>query len=233
MKNSLKCTFGALIAAGGISKRFGKNKLLEKIAGIPVFVYSVRPFAEVCPDKIVLVVNSDNKMEFAKIAKEYLPDISIRFIDGGGTRAESVLNGLSAFAENEVDFVAIHDAARPLLDSTVLRDAFDFASRNGSAVFSSKITDTVKYLDSPDSGIISKTIDREHLWAARTPQIFRLTEIKRAYRLAGSKLSLFTDDSAVMEASGFKVRIFPSPPQNIKITHEHDISIAEAFLERT
>ena len=233
MKKAEKFKFGALIVAGGSSRRFGaKNKLLEKIRGVPVFIRSMQPFIELCFGGIILVVSRETDLKFAKIAKEYFPGLSIRYVEGGDTRSESVRNGLHAFSEDEIDFVAIHDAARPLLDTVTVRSAFDFAAANGSAVFSSKITDTVKFLERPDSGVISRTVDRDHLWAARTPQIFKFSEIWKTYHSMGAKLKSFTDDAAVMEASGFEVRVFPSPLSNIKITHPQDILIAEALLEQ-
>jgi 2-C-methyl-D-erythritol 4-phosphate cytidylyltransferase len=233
MNKAEKDKYGAVIVAAGSSLRFGtKNKLFEKISGVPVFIRSIQSFIELCADRIILVVNQDNEQKFAKIAKEYFPKISIRYTEGGDTRAESVYNGLNAFSDGEINLVAIHDAARPLLDAVTLRLAFDFASVNGSAVFSSKITDTVKYLDNPDSGIISRTIDRNHLRAVQTPQIFRFQEIKKAYQSLKTNLKSFTDDSAVMEAFGFEVKIFSSPSVNIKITRPHDILIAEALLRQ-
>lgn len=233
MNKAEKYRFGAVIVAGGSSCRFGtKNKLFEVLAGIPVFILAIQPFIEICAGRIILVVHPENKLRFAKIAEEYLPSVSIRYVVGGSCRPESVLNGLSAFSPDEIDFVAIHDAARPLLDCDSVRAGFDFACVNGSAVFSSKITDTVKYLKSLDSAIISKTVDRDYLWAAETPQIFRFAEILKAYNFAVKDLKSFTDDSSIMEAAGFEVKIFPSPFKNIKVTIEQDIILAEALLRK-
>ncbi len=218
--------FGALIVAGGCGRRFGKkNKLFAKIAEIPVFVKAILPFKNICENRIVLVVPESLQDEFKKLAKKFIPDIPIKYAYAGKERTDSVANGLAAMSGNNLDFIAIHDAARPLITEKLISEAFTFAVKNNSAVVSARISDTIKKTNDKDE--IINTLDRNNLWAAQTPQIFKYHDIIVAYKKVIGSNKKFTDDAAVMEFSGFKVKIFENISVNTKITYPYDIPIAK------
>ncbi len=219
----------AVIVAGGSGKRFGKdNKLLAEIAGVPVFIRSTLPFLKTCKGLIVIVVPAKLRADFERISSEHFSPGAVLFSNGGKLREDSVRSGLDALRNSNPDFVAIHDAARPMVTERTVAEAFAFAQENGSAVVSAKLTDTVKLADT--HGRIERTLDRAFLWAAQTPQIFRYSEISFAYGRAAGKRKPFTDDASAMEAAGFRAVVFPGEPANIKITYSSDIRTAEALL---
>ncbi|HRU01750.1 MAG TPA: IspD/TarI family cytidylyltransferase [Victivallales bacterium] len=220
------------MVAGGSSRRFGKNKLFEKILNLPVFILSIIPFTLIsqCKNNIVLVINSEFKDAFSSDLQKYLPSAKIKIINGGTTRAESVKNGLIALSPVSPDLVAVHDAARPLIDISLIRKAFLYAQKNSSAVFAYPLSDTIKLINKKNM-TIKKTLDRKYLWAAQTPQIFRYTELLDAYEKEKKSLHNFTDDASIMESAGYKIKIFPSSQINLKITYQTDLLIANAICK--
>jgi len=233
MKKNDSSIFSAIVVAGGSSKRFGKNKLFEKISKIPVFIHSLIPFTFIpqCKNNIVLVINTKFEDDFSFYLQKYLPFVKIKIVNGGATRAESVKNGLIALSKVSPNLVAIHDAARPLIDKTLIEKAFLYAKKSGSAVFAYPLSDTIKVVRDKKNLLISNTLDRDYLWAAQTPQIFRYSELLEAYNREKKSLHKFTDDASIMELAGYKVKIFPSSPINLKITYHTDLIIANAIYK--
>jgi 2-C-methyl-D-erythritol 4-phosphate cytidylyltransferase len=163
-------------------------------------------------------------------------------VDGGATRAQSVSNALAAV---ETELVAIHDAARPLLTPELLDDVVATLVADpdpDAAIAATRVTDTIKQADPgtkgrfsmPDMGnrrlVIESTLDRERLWAAQTPQVFRV-EVLRAV-LAGDpdRVAAATDEAMLVEAAGGRVLIHPSSAENFKVTTPLDLRLAESLL---
>ena len=146
---------------------------------------------------------------------------------GGSTRAESVRNGLAAL-ETEPEFVAVHDAARPLLTKTWLDDLFSAAQQHNAVIPGTAISSTIKRLDADNN--IKATVDRSRLYQAQTPQVFQRVLLQNAYDMAGD-LSQFTDEASLVEATGHLVRVIDGWPMNIKITTADDFRMAEALLD--
>lgn len=220
---------GVVVVAGGSGSRFGRsNKLLAKIAGIPVFIYSLRNFSSLClPGNLVLVVKKSETAKFADALGKFLPDADVKIVHGGKTRMHSVVNGLSALPET-AKFAAVHDAARPLASAGLLLSSYKAAKKHGGAVTAKRMTDTVKKTD--DKCLVVKTIDRSNLWRIETPQVFPVTELKAAYKKAFAKGLLLTDDSAVMENAGRKPFLYEYKLPNVKITFPEDLEIAKMHL---
>lgn len=220
---------GVIVVAGGSGSRFGRtNKLLAKIAGIPVFIYSLRSFQDFClPGNLVLVVKKTEAAKFADSLKLFLHDVDVKIVHGGKTRMHSVVNGLSALPES-AEFAAVHDAARPLATAGLLISSYRAAKKHGGAVTAKRLTDTVKKTD--DSGRVVKTLDRNNLWRVETPQVFPVAELKSAYGKAFARGLVLTDDSAVMENAGRKPFLFEYKLPNVKITYPEDLEIAKMHL---
>jgi len=202
--------------------------LFAKIAGIPVFVRSLMPFRNICENRIVLVVPPKLKDSFKKISRKFCPNVNIKYADGGRSRTDSVANGLEAISSLSLDLVAIHDAARPLIKEGNISLAFRFAAKHGSAIVSSRISDTIKFVNKDNK--ILKTVDREYLISAQTPQIFKFNEIKRAYQKISKIKKSFSDDASVMEFLGQNVKVFITEDPNIKITYPKDLKLANALM---
>jgi 2-C-methyl-D-erythritol 4-phosphate cytidylyltransferase len=162
-------------------------------------------------------------------------------VAGGATRAESVANALTEVA---TDLVAIHDAARPLLTVELidaLLDDLDAAPEAAGVIAATPIADTIKRVAKPTKPplttlygakgglVIEATEDRSRLWAAQTPQLFRVTELRRALAAAPDP-DAATDEAMLVEAVGGTVLIHPWGPENLKVTTPLDLAIAERLL---
>lgn len=220
--------FALLLPGGGSSQRFGtgKNKLLDRLAGMPVFLHGIRTLAPLF-DEIWMAVPADAMIEFMSAAEKYLPDVAIRFVTGGRTRAESVQ--ILARSVKDAEYIAIHDAARPLIHREDAEKCMAACRKNGSAMICRKVTDTLK--ESHDGIVINKTVSRELLWAAETPQMF----VRTAYLDALTRIVdgvNYTDDAQIMEqcSPGCKIAIVPGQYPNPKITVPADMMLCEALL---
>lgn len=212
----------AIIAAAGSGSRMGgdKNKLLLEICGKTVIDRTLEVFSS-CEtiDAIILVTGC---AEIKKIAEKYLRVIKIA--GGGKTRAESVLNGITA-AEG-FDFVAVHDGARPLVTKEIIEKTVKEAMKTGAAATGTGAFDTIKITD--ENGIIVKTSPREDLKCVQTPQVFKRELLLSAYKTCAKE---GTDDSFILECAGFPVKVVEGSRENIKITTALDILFAEAILK--
>jgi 2-C-methyl-D-erythritol 4-phosphate cytidylyltransferase len=166
----------------------------------------------------------------------------IGVVEGGATRAQSVANALQAVG---TELVAIHDAARPLATPELIDDAIATLVADPDAhgaIAATPITDTIKRATSetkrafPISGmenarlVVRETLDREALWAAQTPQVFRVAALREALAADPERVAAATDEAMLIEAAGGKVLIHPSSPENFKVTTPLDLKLAELLL---
>lgn len=212
---------GVVIVAGGGGTRFGGNKLLVKIDGMPVFLHSLQTFARLVPaGHIVLVVSAEARHEFEHALTDAPFANGIHIVSGGRSRQESAFNGLKGLPE-EVEFAAVHDAARPFVAPEIISACIDSARETGSGVAARRVTDTIKVVD--EHNRVTATPARQTLCAAETPQIFRRQELLAAYEMiAGRGLSV-TDEAAAMELAGHIVHLVVHDRNNRKITYPHDL----------
>ncbi|MHB9138710.1 MAG: 2-C-methyl-D-erythritol 4-phosphate cytidylyltransferase [Victivallaceae bacterium] len=224
MQNKTVNNRGIIIAAGGSGSRYGSgNKLFELLGSIPLFVHTVRNFYGCCPDSNFIFVAPSAELErFQTLLSEFMPGNKIVFTGGGNSRGQSVSNGLAKLG-GDVEFVAIHDAARPLSSAKLLMKCLDAATQFGGAVPAKPVTDTIKKAE--PSGKIIETVDRSALWRVETPQVFSMAAIKAAYKQADGLE--FTDDASVMEHAGSAVHVVYNPNNNLKITYPEDIKLLE------
>lgn len=209
----------AIIAAGGSGRRMGKgDKLLCKIDGKTVLERTLEVF-ENCEiiDAVILVTSANAEYDTKKFQK------IISVVCGGETRQQSVYSGL--LAAEGYDFVAVHDAARALVTDEIITETVRKAFETGAAVTGYNVIDTVKTVNSEN--IITGTPNRNTLFAAATPQVFRRELLIKAY---ASNLSSVTDDASLVE-SIYNVSIVVGDRENIKITTPFDLIMAEAILK--
>ncbi len=216
----------AVIVAGGSSTRMkGIDKLFADLAGKPVIAHTLLAY-QGCPfiDKIVLAAREDVVPDLQKLCEKYDIFKLGAIVKGGSTRSESVRNAVAA-VDKECAYIAIADGARPLTAQADISATLEAAMRFGAAACAVRVTDTVKVAD--ENGFILTTPDRSALWAAQTPQIFRSDIYRGALE---AELGDFTDDCALVEASGTRVMLVEGSYTNIKITTPTDLVVAQAYI---
>ena len=217
---------GVIIPAGGSSERFGRtNKLFEKIDGVPVFIRTIQALLPRLGNgcRIVLPVPEKLQESFESLLREYLPDNTVTLTSGGKTRTASVQNAL-ALMPPSIRYIAIHDAALPLISAEVLDDCIAAAGESGGAISARPQTDTLKEAD--DNEFILRTVPREKLWTVQTPQVFRRDLLEHAYAEAAHSDRQFTDDAALVEAfTRTRVRLVKNTRPNPKITYPEDLAL--------
>ena len=232
---------GAILLSGGRSARMGGiDKTTAALAGLPVVAHSLRAFAACgAIDHIVLVAGPDNGDILARLAAGHGGGKVRAIPSGGAHRRDSVAAGLAALPD--VDLVAVHDTARPLVTEAMIRRGIDLAARHGAAVVAAAVTDTIKQVGAVPAACdvgahaparVERTIDRATLRAAQTPQTFRLDLLRRAHAAepASDATAEVTDDAALVEALPAPVFVYDAEAPNPKITQPQDLAIVEALL---
>ena len=217
----------AVILGAGNSTRMGldKSKLLLEIEGKTVIertVDKVLDMAEI--DEIIVVCRECDIEKFS----ELLPDESVSFVIGGSTRQESVKNAVETI--DECDYIIIHDGARPFVSVNTIVKTLDEAQIKKAAATGVYVKDTIKVIYD-DLNIVS-TPARKNLVSLPTPQIFDFKTYKDALAKAVEENKDFTDDCQLVENLGLKVGVVIGEYENIKITTQSDIAIAEGILRR-
>ncbi len=220
----------ALITAGGNSSRMNStNKLFSFISGKPVIVRSIEAIEKSPYVTSIFIASQTEKIPYLSslCISHGLKKIQ-KILPGGTTRQESVYNMLASLNEN-YDFIAIHDGARPLISQEDLNELFIKCPQySAGVILASPPADTIKLLE-PDGFIIS-TPERAALAAAQTPQVFPAELIKSAHKKALKENFNGTDDSSLVERLGYKVAIIKAKRPNIKITYQEDLAFCEVLL---
>lgn len=208
-----------IIAAAGLSKRFGntKPKQYALLDGKTVLEQSIEHVLSCQKLEQLAVVLHPQDVDWATLDIAKHPKILT--VVGGKTRAESVLNGLQALTHiNAEDFVLVHDAARPFVSTQDILSLIEKTKQhNVGGLLATAVTDTIKW--SEDGDHVDKTIPRSHLYRALTPQCFRYQKLLDAL----SKFPDTTDESMAIELMGFRPLLVPGDPKNIKITYPCDL----------
>lgn len=215
----------AIIVAGGTGRRLKGDvpKQFMLLNGKPVIQYSLEAFFSFDPSvQIILVIHSDFLSFWEQLCLKHEISVPHKTTKGGKTRFDSVKNGLKLVADDGL--VAVHDAARPVIRPDFIRHLFAEAENRGSAMPGVALTDTIRMID----GDTSHQLDRTFLRAMQTPQVYKVSELKRAY--TQPFLPVFTDDASVMQSVGFPLHLTEGRSENIKITNPQDIDLAEVLL---
>ncbi len=219
-----------ILPAAGSGQRFGagENKLFASLSGMPIWLHSARAMrAHARVRRVLMPVSKSDRPRFeAQFATE-LRNLRIELLDGGAARTDSVWSGVRQVEDDSsIELVAIHDAARPLVKADDLDAVFRKASATGAAILATPVSATVK--QTFDAGVSCRTIDRSTLWLAQTPQVFRRCILKTAYQKHRGRPA--TDDAELVSRIGIDVALVRGSEDNIKITHPHDLLVAEAIL---
>jgi len=211
----------AIIVAGGSGKRFGSKtpKQFLTLKGKPVFLWSVEAFASLKIFKQIIVVVPQAVLN--GLLKKH---DNITFVAGGKERFDSVKNGLQLVSE-DIDYIAVHDAARPLIAKRDILAVLNKAVKHRAAIAVEKTSDTIKVVS---GSFVKQTLDRNILCNVQTPQIFKASLLRKAYskKIAAST----TDDSMLVEKLGVKVAFVETTSPNFKITTPQDFELAKKYL---
>lgn len=221
----------AVIPAAGLGTRMGANvpKQYLSVGGETLLSHSVKRLLK-CGrlEQIVVAVarDDDRWLELAVMS-----DVRVRVVIGGAERADSVLAGLLALTQaSDDDWVVVHDAARPCVSNRAMRAMMDaLAHEPVGGIMAVPVSDTLKLAGAFRH--VTKTIDRSGLWAAQTPQMFRLGLLRNALQQAQAAGRAVTDEASAIEQAGYTPRLFTGSSRNIKITHPEDLELAALILE--
>jgi 2-C-methyl-D-erythritol 4-phosphate cytidylyltransferase len=216
-----------VVVAAGRGTRFGGEtpKQYQPIGGVPMVLRAVRPFAA-HPDvaQVVLVLppaDAEAPPAFLRGAA----GAGLIVVAGGAERSDSVAAGLGALGP-ECTVVLVHDAARPFVGRAVIDAVIAHARAGEGAVAAVRVSDTLKQAAAEDATRVARTVPRDGLWRAQTPQGFPRAVLERAYAAAHGEGGA-TDDAALVERTGVPVRLVPDSPRNMKVTTPEDLALAE------
>ena len=219
----------AIIPAAGSGSRFGEEKQFKILRGRPLWAYTLDPFIKsslineivfIVPETYINTVQSSESFIIASKKKE------IKVIPGGSKRTDSVLNGLYSTKKTN-GLVCIHDAARPFIRQSFITETVNSCKDFDGAVLAIPSVDTVKVVKDE---IINKTIDRTIIWMAQTPQTFHRDKLLDAFK-NNIKVHV-TDESVLMELSGYSIKIINGDAENFKITNKLDWELAKIIVGR-
>ena len=217
---------GAIVVAAGSSSRMaGIDKIMAPLCGRPLVTYSLDAF-ERSPlvSRVVLVVPAEGVDSHRSLVDERGYG-KVEVVPGGERRQDSVRNGLDALGA--VEWTIVHDGARPCIDAAIIEEGLRAAKSTGAAAPAQPLSDTIKEID--DSGMVVRTLTRDRLRAAQTPQVFSTPLLRRAHKQVRGDV---TDDAAMIEMTGGSVMLFPGSAENLKVTTPLDLEIAEAIIRR-
>lgn len=216
---------GAIVVAAGESRRMGgQDKIFATVLGRPLLSYSIDAM-EVNPhvQEIVLVLPA-SKIEAGWCLVEGGSWRKVTHIcPGGERRQDSVRCGLERLSP--CHWVVVHDGARPCLDPELVSLGLEAAAETGAAVAAVPAKDTIKQATS--TGLVVRTLDREGLWMVQTPQVFRYSLLVDSHQNYSTDV---TDDAAMVEGLGHRVKVFTGSYANLKVTTSDDLVIAESLL---
>jgi 2-C-methyl-D-erythritol 4-phosphate cytidylyltransferase len=220
----------AIIVAAGDSRRMSFDKLFATIAGRPVIAHTIHAFERAaCVDEIIVVARKDRHAEINTIVRDGNLKKVRSIIPGGKHRQDSVRAGLN-HVEAAAKYVAVHDAARPLITPEQIESVFEQCRIHAAASLAEPISDTLKYADA--GMLVTGPADRQQLYAMQTPQVFERQLIEDAYRAVYAENASVTDEVSAVERLGRKVILVPNKDLNFKITYPRDLALAEFVLKQ-
>lgn len=223
-------TFSVILPAAGQSRRFKDahyKKPYATLSGRAVWLHSAEKFLgrdDVV--QLIVVVAPEDREEFDMKFSANVAVLGIDVVEGGAERSDSIAAAL-ACVRPEVDYIAVHDAARPCIVDAWITDLFEEVEKTGASIPAIPVAATLKRVR--DDCVIDETVPREHLWQAQTPQVFARQLLIDAYAAHGDIRA--TDDAQLVERLGHAVSVVPGSALNIKITTKEDLDLAAQILK--
>ena len=223
----------AIIPAAGSGTRIGGEikKQFLPLKGKPIIAYTLQQF-EHCPDvdEVALAVPESAIVEMESIIERYRLHKVNKVVMGGAKRQDSVRNALNRLALKDSDIILVHDGVRPFIETKRISHLIKMCKEYDAAVLAVQPKDTVRR--STGGGFFNQTLDRTALWLIQTPQAFRSKILVKAYEKAKKDKFYSTDEAALVERLGIKVRIVEGSYDNIKITTPEDVELGTLILGR-
>tara|TARA_B100000287_G_scaffold302996_1_gene286154 strand:- start:1149 stop:1832 length:684 start_codon:yes stop_codon:yes gene_type:complete len=217
----------AIIPAAGEGSRFGEKKQFKILNGEPLWAHTLKPFIlSNLIDEIIFVVEKSliNIIKESVFYKEFVKKKEIKIVKGGAKRMDSVLNGIQ-LSKKTNDIVCIHDVARPFVKQSLINKTIEACGNFDGAILAIPSVDTVKDVENE---IIKRTLNRSQTWMAQTPQTFYKDKLLKAYN---DNINInVTDESTLMELSGFSIKIINGSDNNFKITKKIDWKLAKIII---
>ena len=207
----------------------GFDKLFALVSGKPVIAHTIAAFERTdCVEEIILVGRGDSVGELRKLIGE--PTKVKEIVEGGAERSDSVRAGLDR-VNAKADFVAVHDAARPMITPEKITRVLEVCRTSGGAAsLAEPISDTLKRADVDLA--VKESVDRSGIYGMQTPQVFERKLLEEAYELVAKKKVSVTDEVSAVELLGRKVVLVPNHDFNFKITYPRDLPLAEFVLKQ-
>ena len=219
---------GTIIVAAGSGLRFGERKQFKKLGTRSLYLYSLQKFID-CNliDEIALVVPNDLQNTISTEVSKLNPWIKV--VVGGKLRQDSVLAGINGLSDN-CDIICVHDAARPFVSVKLIQKTINACENNDGVVVAIPSHDTVKEVNINNNNI-TRTIPRETIWLAQTPQAFHRSQLKKALLYAKDNEIQATDEATLLESLNYSIVVVEGNNDNFKITTPRDWKLAELLLE--
>ena len=219
----------AIIPAAGSGVRFGEEKQFKLLSGRPLFFHTLKLFLQSdYIDEIIVAVPSANVDSTHRDVLSMSAGKPVKVVAGGTRRQDSVKNGIDV-SDSDSTLVCIHDAARPFVTENLIQRSISACEFADGAVVGIPSKDTVKF---SENGLVKETLDREKIWLAQTPQCFHKNKLLQALYYAETENLTGTDESALMEAMGFSIKLVEGDSNNFKITTKDDWIRAEIVAVR-
>lgn len=219
----------AIIPAAGSGERFGEEKQFKLLSGRPLFFHTLKLFLQSdYIDEIIVAVPSANVDSTHRDVLSMSAGKPVKVVAGGTRRQDSVKNGIDV-SDSDSTLVCIHDAARPFVTEDLIQRSISACEFADGAVVGIPSQDTVKF---SENGLVKETLDREKIWLAQTPQCFHKNKLLQALYYAETENLTGTDESALMEAMGFSIKLVEGDSNNFKITTKDDWIRAEIVAVR-
>jgi 2-C-methyl-D-erythritol 4-phosphate cytidylyltransferase len=226
-----------ILPAAGIGTRMassgGAPKQFLSLKGLPVLLHSLNAFLAVPRiSAIYVAVRESEHARVSELLAEHKVSDKVHVVTGGDSRQDSVANALMALPSNsDDDIVLVHDAVRPLIDSSTIERTIAAIEKHGAAIVAMPAIDTIKQVErTADGALITSTIPRELIVHAQTPQGARVPLMRQAFAEAGADEFVGTDESSLLERAGISVFVVPGSARNFKVTQPGDLDIAEFYL---
>jgi len=228
----MKTKVVAIVPAAGLGKRFSasEKKTFVKLSGTPLVIYTLKKLHKSASvTEIIPVLRQEDLATGLELAESHNLEKIKQIATGGKERQDSVYNALKLV--NEDCLILIHDGARPFISGEMIENLLKEIKGVDGVVPGMPVKETLKEVDIKKRIVLS-TVKREKLWTIQTPQIFPFKVIKKAYDKAYADGFHATDDAALVERIGGKIKIIPGSPFNIKITTPEDFDVAECLLTK-
>ena len=219
----------AIIPAAGSGERFGEEKQFKLLSGRPLFFHTLKLFLQSdYIDEIIVAVPGANVGSTHRDVLSMSAGKPVKVVAGGTRRQDSVKNSIDV-SDSHSTLVCIHDAARPFVTEDLIQRSISACEFADGAVVGIPSKDTVKF---SENGLVKETLDREKIWLAQTPQCFHKNKLLQALYYAETENLTGTDESALMEAMGFSIKLVEGDSNNFKITTKDDWIRAEVVAAR-